>query len=220
MSTALLLVNVVLGVLVLLLAFLVLGTLRALGLLTWRVEQLETITPSRLGRDGIRVGKKAPHFTLPSAAAGEASLRDFAGRKVLLVFTQSGCGPCRQIIPELNRVHDKGECDVVVVNNGAPEETRQWAAEVKARFQVLAQEKYSLSKRYEVFATPFAFLIDEQGIVTSKGIVGTRQYLHYVLTGAGSHAKYQLPESERDPGEKNQNVEILPSQSSTEVIDV
>jgi thiol-disulfide isomerase/thioredoxin len=217
MSTALLLVNIVLGVLVPLLAFLVLGTLRALGLLTWRVEQLETITPSRLGRDGIKVGKKAPDFTLPSAADGEASLRDFAGRKVLLVFTQSGCGPCRQMIPELNRVHDKGEYDVVVVNNG-PEETRQWAAEVKARFRswrrrVQPVERYRSSPR----RSPSSSTSRNRHV---QGIVGTRQYLHYVLTGAGSHAKNRHPESERDPGEQNQNVEILPSHSSKEVIDV
>src|SRR5262245_6789037 len=185
MTTALLIVNITLFISVLGLAFLVLGALRALGLLTWRVEQLETVTPSRIGRDGLKLGKKAPDFTLPSAVNGEASLHDFAGRKLLLVFTQSGCGPCRTIIPELNRVQDKGEQQVLVVNNGDLESTRKWSADVQARFPVLAQEKLSLSKRYEVFATPFAFLIDEAGFVASKGIVGSRQYLNYVLTGAG-----------------------------------
>jgi hypothetical protein len=70
MNSALLIVSVVLCVLVLFLGFLVLGTLRALGVVTWRVEQLEMITPSRIGRDGIKVGKKAPDFTLPSASNG------------------------------------------------------------------------------------------------------------------------------------------------------
>jgi methylamine dehydrogenase accessory protein MauD len=174
--------NIALWLAVLCLGFLLLGTLRALGVLSWRLEQLEATTPSRLGRDGFKVGKKAPDFTLPSAADGEASLHDFLGRKVLLVFTQSGCGPCQAVIPELNRIHDKGEPHVLAVNNADnPEETRKWAAEVRARFPVLAQEKFSLSKRYQVFATPFAFLIDEKGIITSKGIVGSKQHLGYVL---------------------------------------
>src|SRR5207342_212798 len=107
---------------VFLLCFLLVGTLRALGLLSWRLEQLLVTTPTRMGRDGIAVGKKAPEFTLPSTANGQVSLRDFAGRKVLLVFTQSGCGPCHAIVPELNRVHDQGGHQVVVVNNGDPEE--------------------------------------------------------------------------------------------------
>src|SRR5262245_55302036 len=118
MNAALIIAVVVLAALVLFFGFLVLGTLRALGVLTWRVEELETVMPSRIGRDGLKLGKKAPDFTLPSAVNGEASLHDFAGRKLLLVFTQSGCGPCRTIIPELNRMQDKGECQVLVVNNG------------------------------------------------------------------------------------------------------
>jgi hypothetical protein len=39
---------------VLFLAFLLLGALRALGLLRWRLEQLEATTPSRTGHGGLR----------------------------------------------------------------------------------------------------------------------------------------------------------------------
>ncbi|MBI3462255.1 MAG: redoxin domain-containing protein, partial [Planctomycetes bacterium] len=99
MSTFLLVSNIVLWSVVLIVGFLLLGTLRSLGLLSWRLEQLEATTPSRIGRGGLKVGKKAPDFTLPSAANGELSLHDFAGRKVLLVFTQSGCSPCKAIVP-------------------------------------------------------------------------------------------------------------------------
>jgi hypothetical protein len=53
---------------VLFLGFLLLGALRALGLLRWRREQLEAITPTRVGRRGLEPGKKAPDFTRPSVA--------------------------------------------------------------------------------------------------------------------------------------------------------
>jgi methylamine dehydrogenase accessory protein MauD len=171
-----------LWVVTLFLGFLLLGALRALGLLSWRIEQLEATTPKRLGRDGLKPGKKAPDFALPSADGLEISLHDFAGRKVLLVFTQSGCAPCRTVIPELNRVLPAAQ--ILVVNNGDLEAARKWSIEVGARFPVLAQDKFSLSKRYEVFATPFAFLIDEKGVIVSKGIINNRQHLRYVLTGA------------------------------------
>jgi methylamine dehydrogenase accessory protein MauD len=168
---------------VLFLGFLLLGTLRALGLLSWRLEQLEATTPKRLGRDGLKPGKKAPDFTLPSAAGHEVSLHDFTGRRVLLVFTQSGCSPCKAVVPELNRL-ERGETHVLVVNNGDPEATRKWSADVGARFPVLAQEKFSISKKYEVFATPFAFLIDTKGVIVSKGIINNRHHIRYVLSGA------------------------------------
>jgi methylamine dehydrogenase accessory protein MauD len=218
MNTALIIAVFALASLVFFLGFLVLGTLRALGLLTWRVEQLETVTPSRIGRDGLKLGKKAPDFTLPSAVDGEASLHDFAGRKVLLVFTQAGCEPCRDIIPELNSVQDKGEQQVLVVNNGDLESTRTWADDVQARFPVLAQEKFSLSKRYQVFATPFAFLIDERGFVASKGIVGSRQYLHYVLSGAGQRPQHDREEPESEAAETSEAFQTVSSTSTKELI--
>jgi methylamine dehydrogenase accessory protein MauD len=217
MNTALLIVCVALCLLVLCLGFLVLGTLRALGLLTWRVEQLETVTPSRIGRDGLKVGKKAPDFALPAASNGPVSLYNFAGRKVLLVFTQSGCGPCGEIIPELNRIQDEGEYQVLVVNNGVLDETRIWAVKVHARFPILAQEKYSVSKRFEVFVTPFAFLIDEQGVIASKGIAGSREYLTYVLTGAGNRKQYDRVSSECDSTVEHDSAVALSSKEVSHV---
>jgi methylamine dehydrogenase accessory protein MauD len=182
--------------LVLLLGFLLLGALRALGLQGWRLEQLEATAPTRVGRSGLKPGKSAPEFTLPNAAGGEIGLHEFAGRRLLLVFTQSGCGPCNRIMPELNRFQAAGKAQVLVVNNGEPKATRVWAEEVRARFPVAVQEHYSLSRRYEVFATPFAFLIDERGVITSKGIINHRQHIDYILDGAhaelNGHADREL----------------------------
>ncbi len=180
---------VALWLVVLSLAFLLLGALRALGLLRWRLEQLQATMPSRTGRGGLKPGKKAPDFTLPCVSGGEVSLHDFAGRRVFLVFTQSGCKPCHKVAPELNRLHDAGEVRVLVVNNGEAEATRRWAAEVKARFPVLMQQQLSVSKRYEMYGTPFAFLIDERGLIASKGIVNNGQHIGFVLSGAAEATK-------------------------------
>ena len=145
MNTLLLVSNIALWVLLIGSAFLLLGTLRSMGLLEWRLDQMEATRPTRIGRDGLKPGKQAPNFTLSSAANGEVSLHDFAGRKVLLVFTQSRCSPCQDIMPELNRLQEKREHQVLVVNNGEPDETRLWANDVHAEFPVLVQDSWSLS---------------------------------------------------------------------------
>jgi methylamine dehydrogenase accessory protein MauD len=196
---------VTLWAVVLFLGFLLLGTLRALGLLTWRLEQLEATTPKRLGRDGLKPGKRAPAFMLLSVDGKEVALRDFAGRKVLLVFTQSGCSPCKKIVPELNRLGSRGDSQVVVVNNGDADATRKWSQEVGARFPVLAQTQFSISKKYEVFATPFAFLIDEKGVIASKGIINNRQHIRYVLSGARIGDSNGDADAETDRTESNES---------------
>jgi methylamine dehydrogenase accessory protein MauD len=197
-----------LWVVVLFLGFLLLGTLRALGLLRWGLEQLEATTPIHRGRTGLKPGKRAPDFTLPSVAGAEVSLHDFLGRKVLLVFTQAGCGPCRQIMPELNRLGGR-DLQVIVVNKGELQATRQWAAELGARFPVLVQDGLDLSRKYEAFATPFAFLIDEKGVVASKGILGNKQHLGYVLSGARAGAHNGHVENEPSGAERAESEESL-----------
>src|SRR5262245_10780620 len=93
--------SLALWLVVLLLGFLLLGALRSLALLRWRLEQLEATTPSRVGRSGLRAGTKAPDFALSDVSGAEVALHDFAGRRVLLVFTQAGCAPCDKVLPEL-----------------------------------------------------------------------------------------------------------------------
>jgi methylamine dehydrogenase accessory protein MauD len=197
MTTFVLVSSIALWIFVLFVCFLLLGTLRALGVLRWQLEQLQATTPSRIGRDGIRLGKKAPRFALANGDGQEVTLEQFAGRKVLLVFTQSGCSPCKAIVPELNKLHSRG-LQVLVINTGEPAKTTDWAKAVGAQFPVLAQEKYRISKSYQIFATPFAFLVDEQGIISSKGLVGSRQHLSFVLSGAGKAVDNPVFESSRD----------------------
>jgi methylamine dehydrogenase accessory protein MauD len=217
MNMFLLISIVVLWAAILLLGFLVLGSLRALGIVNWRVDQLELTRPSRLGRDGLKAGTKAPDFTLPCTSGGEISLHDFAGRKVLLVFTQSGCGPCHDMAPEFNRVQAKGELQVVVINNGEPDNSREWADEIQAQFPILIQAKFSVAKRYEIFATPFAFLIDERGIIASSGIVGSAQYLGYVLTSAGNRTRKHHDETNGKAAPNRDAEHSQPQQELTHV---
>lgn len=192
--------HVLLWAAVLFLGFLLLGVLRAVGLLRWQLEQMAATMPSRLGRSGLRVGKKAPDFTLPSVAGAEVALHDFAGRKVFLVFTQAGCGPCQQIMPELGRL-GASDLQVLVVNKGDAEAARHLAPGSEPPFPVLVHDGLDLSRKYEAFATPFAFLIDERGIIASRGIINSKQHIGYVLSGARSanngHVESVPAEAER-----------------------
>jgi peroxiredoxin len=196
--------TIALWALVLFLGFLLLGALRVLGLLRWRLEELEATTPNRAGRSGLAAGKKAPDFTLPSTAGGAAALHDFARRKLLLVFIQAGCAPCQAIVPELNRL--AGTVPVLAVCRGDAEATRRWAVAAQPRFPVLVQERFAVSRQYEVYATPFAFLIDEQGVIRSKGIIGNKQYLGYVLAGTngtqGEHTESKTFAAEEGASEE------------------
>jgi len=189
--------NLLLWGMLLFLGFLLLGILQVQARLAWRLEQLEAVTPSRLGRSGLRPGTLAPNFTCPTAQGGEMSLRDWAGRKVLMVFMQVGCEPCERIIPALNALQNSEDLQVVAINYGQRHSVHEWAEHSGAQFPVLIQENRDISLRYQVVATPFAFLIDGQGTVLSKGFVTKRQHLEFLITSgrvttASSRASAQM----------------------------
>jgi methylamine dehydrogenase accessory protein MauD len=198
MVTLWFIVDVLCWMLVLLLGVLLLGSLRAQGIMRWRLEQLELITPTRLGRGGLKPGTKAPDFTLPSVEGKEVSLHDCLDHKLLLVLVQPRCNPCQHIVPELNRVHRSGEARVLVVTNSELEAAREWATKVRPDFPVLVQKDLNVSKRYEAFSTPFGFLIDDRGVIVSKGIVGQPRYIRYLLDGATAGPQTTNPEDEAD----------------------
>jgi methylamine dehydrogenase accessory protein MauD len=200
MNIVLLIANLALWVVVLFFGFLLLGALRSVALLRWRMAQLEATTPSRVGRSGLRPGKNAPEFTLPSIAGGEVGLQNYAGHKLLLVFMQPGCGPCHNIVPELNRLHDAGEIQVLVIHNGDTEAVRRWFDQNRPRFCVAVQEHFNLSRRYEAFTTPFAYLIDERGVIAARGIASTKQYLGFVLSQCGDDGREGEGETEASLG--------------------
>jgi methylamine dehydrogenase accessory protein MauD len=184
MSSVAIMAFALLGTLLLSLGFLLLGALRSLALLAWRLDQLEATTPGRLNRNGLAPGARAPEFTLPDLA-GRPLMLGAAGQRTLLVFVQSRCAPCHDIVPELNRLQRRRrDLRVLAVLHAARDEAPGWFAETRPEFPVALQEDWSVSKRYEVFATPFAFLIDEHGVILSKGILTSRQHVGLLLSTA------------------------------------
>jgi methylamine dehydrogenase accessory protein MauD len=188
MNTLLLISTITLWIVVLAGAFLLLGTLRSLGLLRWQIEQLQATRPSRINRNGLTPGKQAPEFTLPRVGGGEGSMSEFLGERLLLLFVQAGCKPCHAIVPKLNQRQRAGDFRVLAVIDAAPDEAHQWAEQTRAEFPVLVQQGFEVSKKYQVFATPFAFVIDRQGRIASSGIVSNKRHIGYLLDAFDEYA--------------------------------
>jgi hypothetical protein len=72
-------------------------------------------------------------------------------------------------------------------------------------------------QKYEVFATPFAFLIDEKGVIASKGIINNRQHIRYVLSGTRVGESNGHAEAEADAAESSESEELSSITTSKEV---
>ena len=138
-----------------------------------------SLARSKIKRDGLKAGTHAPDFRLPLLdGRGELSLRDFRGRRVLLVFSSPHCGPCDSLAPELEKFHRRHpEMEVLLVSKGEPKENRAKVKEHGLTFPVVLQQQWEISRRYAMFATPIAYLIDETGVIVNDVTVGAEPIL-------------------------------------------
>ncbi len=133
---------------------------------------------SKIKRDGLEVGARAPEFTLPRVDEGELSLNQYLGQKVLLVFSDPACGPCQQLAPKLENLHRKGDVQVLMISRGDTEANRQKVAEHDLTFPVVLQRHWEISRDYGVFATPVGYLIDEKGLLATSVAMGADAILN------------------------------------------
>ncbi len=138
------------------------------------VVQTRSVGESRIARDGLEAGTLAPSFVLPDLKGSMHSLSEYLDKPLLLVFSDVNCAPCEALAPrlvELNgqRAHDR---NIVLIGRGDPEQNRAKAAVHGYEFPVLLQMSWEVSKQYAMFATPIAYLIDEQGVIAKDVAVG------------------------------------------------
>jgi peroxiredoxin len=133
-----------------------------------------SLARSKIKRDGLKAGTPAPEFRLPRLdGRGELSLTDLRGRRVLLVFSSPGCGPCNTLAPEFEKFHrEHPELEVIMISKGELKENRAKVKEHGLTFPIVVQQQWEISRRYAMFATPIAYLIDEAGVIVHDVAVG------------------------------------------------
>jgi len=111
----------------------------------------------------------APDFTLRSMDGPNLRLQEQRGRVVMVNFWATWCGPCRQEMPQLNKLYEKYRSSGFVLLGVNIDEDPRHAANVAAKlgvkFPVLLDSDKSVSKRYDLAAMPSTVLIDRDGKV-------------------------------------------------------
>jgi peroxiredoxin len=138
------------------------------------------LTQTRINRDGLPAGTPAPNFKLRDLSGRYRALTDFRGKRILLVFSDPGCGPCQALAPsleELHRLHRDNNLQVLMVSKGDPRANREKVKEQGLTFPVVLQKNWEISKDYAMFATPVGYLIDELGVIQKDVAVGSEAIL-------------------------------------------
>ncbi len=111
----------------------------------------------------------APDFTLRTLGGPNQRLQEQRGRVVMINFWATWCGPCRQEMPELNKLYDKyRSAGFVLFGVNVDEDTRlasEIASKLGVKFPVLLDTEKKVSKLYDLTTMPSTILVDRDGKV-------------------------------------------------------
>ena len=123
----------------------------------------------------FKVGDKAPAFQLTSLAGPEVTLDSLKGKVVLLDFWATWCGPCKQIMPVIQKLSEEfKDKDVAIFG------VNTWEKKDDAAKKYMESKKYTygcllagedLTKTYGITGIPTLIIINKDGTI-AKAEVG------------------------------------------------
>jgi len=140
----------------------------------------------RIKRDGLAKGSRAPSFSLPDIRKHTCFSTDgLRCNRFLLVFSDVKCGPCNELLPQLEALHRRTpDINVLMISRGSLEENRSKAENSGLTFPVVLQARWEISLLYKIFMTPVAFLIDPEGLIESDVAIGPKAILGLLKAAA------------------------------------
>ncbi|EOO32525.1 Thiol:disulfide interchange protein tlpA [Bacillus cereus VD133] len=141
-------------------------------------EKSEAAMKEIIARNGIEIGKSAPDFTLTKLDGTNVKLSDLKGKKVILNFWATWCGPCQQEMPDMEAFYKehKENVEILAVNytpsekGGGEEKVSNFAKEKGITFPILLDKNIDVTTAYKVITIPTSYFIDTKGVIQDKFI--------------------------------------------------
>ena len=128
---------------------------------------------------GWGANKPAPGFTLKDVLQGQDySLSQFKGKVVMINFFTFFCGPCREEMPDLNKINNElraqGLQTLGIALASDPTQISFLVKQLGLQYPVLTGTDKVSQDYGNVAVVPTTFIIDRQGNIVHK-IEGTRK---------------------------------------------
>ena len=167
--------NIALWVVVILQTLLILALFRYLGLLL-----------NRLPAQGPPLGKSAPRREVVDIEGGRRVLGEPFPRHQILIFSSPHCPWCEKLAPDIAPFASSLGPEyhlLLVLGDGTPaSEARSYAERLGGGAPLTLAIAPELFESYGIPGTPYGLLIDQEGIVRTKGTTNTLTDLQTLVT--------------------------------------
>ncbi|MFC2949819.1 peroxiredoxin family protein [Virgibacillus sediminis] len=129
--------------------------------------------------EGVLPGYLAPDFELTTLDGETVKLSDYRGKRVMLNFWATWCPPCRDEMPDMQKLYDNHEVEVLAVDlldtEKSEADVADFVEELELSFPILLDETSAVADKYKVQAYPTTYMIDSEGRIQSR-MMGAMNY--------------------------------------------
>lgn len=158
------------------LAVMLLGVARQVGVLHRRLGPAGALMTSA----GAKVGDKGPEFELPSMDGTTIKIggANASKKSTLIAFVAPDCPVCSSLIPIYKSIAatEKNSVDLIFASDEAISGHQAYRTDkaIENFPYVLSTE---LGMAFEIGKLPYAVLLDEEGVISSQGLVNSREHI-------------------------------------------
>lgn len=122
----------------------------------------------------VGVGERAPDFKLPQLGkAGPLGLADMHGKVVFVDFWASWCSPCREAMPQYEKLQaslPREDFAIVAINvDETRSEAEKFLSAHPVSYTVVLDPAGDVPKAYGLIGMPTSYLLDRNGVVRWRG---------------------------------------------------
>ncbi len=168
--------QVLLWIAVIFLAIGVLAVARQVGVIHARIAPVGALSIAR----GPQPGETGPQITAKTLSGDDITIGGPAAKPRLLFFVSPSCPVCKSLMPTVIDVAKSDGVELVVVGDGDNKELRQMSDRFKlpvARFA----NSMEVGRAYHVGKLPYGVLLDPTGVISSQGLVNTREHVESLI---------------------------------------
>lgn len=153
-----------------------------------------------ISRDGIPIGDTIPDFTGKKIFENtQISNINIKGKPTLIAFVAASCGACKELIPDWNEIYGKykDQVNFLLIGLGNEEDYKDWEQKHTIKGEFIVDEDAQLLSKFKGRVTPFAFIVDEDGVVREKGLCNNKGHIKRFIS---------MINSKNDDIKKNNNI--------------
>ena len=114
----------------------------------------------------------APPFAMTDLDGASLSLEGHRGKVLLLVFWAPWCVPCRDELPEIDRLYkkykEKGFEAIGICEDAARSAVTVFLSKVPVSFPIAIDARSSVAEAYRLSNLPSGYLIDRNGVIRHR----------------------------------------------------